>query len=188
MARFSQDRFDELPHDIARVGAHRAPGRRGGGWIAFGWSVVAVAVLTTGGLFALSTLNPDIELFPAASEAPAPTPDVIETMAPVTDPSTIDPEVLDALTITVLNGTPTQGLAADAAEQIGEAGWPAPSAAAADSTAEEETIVYYSDPAYEGYARGIMQAIGAADVRLSDAFILTSITVVLGADYVPPAE
>ncbi|WP_167052462.1 LytR C-terminal domain-containing protein [Salinibacterium sp. ZJ77] len=185
MARFPQDRFDELPHDIARVGAHRAPGRRGGGWVAFGWSVVAVAVLTAGGLFALSTLNPN--LFPTASESPTPLPEVIETMDPVTDPSTIDPEALSGLTISVLNGTSTQGLAAVAAEQISSAGWPTPGAASADSTTEKETVVYYLDPANEGYARGIMQAIGAADVRRTDAFTLTAITVVLGSDYVPPA-
>lgn len=187
MASFPRDKFDDLPRDVSRVGAHRAPGRRGGGWVAFGWSIVAIAVLTTAGLFGLSALNPQIELFPQATETPTPTPDVIETMEPVLDPTTVAPEALATLTISVLNGTPTEGLAARAAEQIATAGWPAPAAAAAGSRDEAETIVYFSNPADEGVARGLMQLVGAADVRLTDAFPQVAITIVLGADYVPPA-
>ena len=31
--------------DLQRVGAHRAPKKRGGGWIGFGWAVLATGVL-----------------------------------------------------------------------------------------------------------------------------------------------
>jgi len=74
-----------------------------------------------------------------------------------------------------------------AADQIAAAGWPDPSRAAASDTTETETYVYYPSAEYEGAARGIMQLIGAVDVRMSDAFPTATITVVLGADYVPPA-
>lgn len=190
MERFPRDRFDELPRGIERVGAHRAPGRRGAGWIAFGWALVAVVVLTAGGLFGLSFLNPDLSIFPAATqtETPEPEPEPEVTAEPVTDPSTVEPELLQQLAIAVLNGTGTQGIGAIAADQIAAAGWPRPATAAAESEAEVETVVYYADPADEGYARGIAQLIGAVDVQLSDAFVISDITVVLGSDYTVPVS
>jgi len=189
MASFPRDQFDDVPHDVDRVGAHRAPRRRGRGWIAFGWATLATAVLVVAGLFALTLFDPKFEVpfLPAESETPSATPTVIQTAEPVTDPATLDPAFLDTITISVLNGTPTQGLSNLAADQIAAAGWPDPSRAAASDTAETETYVYYPSAEYEGVARGIMQLIGAVDVRMSDAFPTATITVVLGADYVPPA-
>ncbi len=189
MASFPRDRFDEIPSDIQRVGAHRVPRPRGRGWVRFGWAVLATAVLVVAGLFAYSLYDPSfhVPFTGQQTEPPVETPTEDPTAEPVTDPTTIDPEVLAQLTIAVLNGTPTQGLSNTAADQIAKAGWPDPSRAAASNQAETETIVYYGDPADEGYARGIMQLIGAADARLSDAFPTASITIVLGSDYAPPA-
>lgn len=189
MASFPRDQFDEIPNDVDRVGAHRTPRKRGRGWIAFGWATLATAVLVVGGLFALSLFDPKFELPFAPGESPTPseTPTQVQTAEPVTDPATLDPALLQTLTISVLNGTPTQGLSNQAADQIAAAGWPNPSRAAASDTDETETYVYYSAPEYEGAARGIMQLVGAVDVRLSDAFPTATVTVVLGADYVPPA-
>ncbi|GMA91366.1 LytR C-terminal domain-containing protein [Homoserinibacter gongjuensis] len=188
MASFPRDRFDDIPHDVDRVGAHRAPRKPGRGWIAFAWAVVATAVLVVVGLFGLSLVNPDFELpfAPGQTESPTPSETVVETAAPITDPTTVDPERLATLSIAVLNGTPTTGLANTAGDQIAAAGWPDPSRAAASATNEEVTYVYYSDPADEGIARGLLQLMGAGDVRLSDAFPAASITIVLGSDYAPP--
>ncbi|MGN6272020.1 MAG: LytR C-terminal domain-containing protein [Protaetiibacter sp.] len=188
MSSFPRDRFDDIPSDVDRVGAHRAPRKPGRGWIAFAWAVVATAVLVVAGLFGLSLVNPAFELpfAPGESETPLPSETVVETAAPITDPTTVDPTKLETLTIAVLNGTPTSGLANTAADQIAAAGWPDPSRAAASANDEKVTYVYYSDPADEGIARGLVQLVGAGDVRLSDAFPAASITVVLGLDYVPP--
>jgi len=188
MASFPRDRFDDIPSDVDRVGAHRAPRKPGRGWIAFAWAVVATAVLVVAGLFGLSLVNPDFELpfAPGESATPTPTETIVETAAPITDPTTVDPARLATLSIAVLNGTPTTGLANTAADQIAAAGWPDPSRAAASANDEKVTYVYYSDPADEGIARGLLQLVGAGDVRLSDAFPAASITVVLGLDYAPP--
>jgi len=187
MASFPRDRFDDIPGDVDRVGAHRAPGRRGRGWIRFAWAVVATAVLTVAGLFLLSTFDPSFKLpFAQETPTPPPTPTVVVTADPVTDPLAVDPEYFAQLTLAVLNGTPTQGLSNTAGDQIAAAGWPNPSRAAASNNEEETTIVYYSNPDDEGIARGIALVVGASDVQLSDAFPIAAITVVLGADYVPP--
>lgn len=188
MASFPRDRFDDIPSGVDRVGAHRSPRKRGRGWIAFAWAALATAVLVVVGLLALSTLDSRFEL-PFGGETPTetPTPTVVETADPVTDPASLDPAYLEGLTLAVLNGTPTQGLSNTAGDQIAGAGWPNPSRAAASNTEEPTTIVYYSNPDDEGAARGIALLVGASDVQLSDAFPVAAITVVLGADYVPPA-
>ncbi|QEO09376.1 LytR C-terminal domain-containing protein [Protaetiibacter larvae] len=191
MASFPRDQFDDVPRDIDRVGAHRAPRKRGRGWIRFGWAALATVALVVAGLFALSLYDPrfEIPIIGGGDEtvAPSDTPTPLETAVPVTDPSTLDPAFLQTITISVLNGTPTPGLSNIAADQIRAAGWPDPSRAGASNTEEPTTFVYYGSADAEGVARGIMQLIGASDVRLSDAFPTATITVVLGADYVPPA-
>lgn len=189
MASLPRDRFDDIPTDVDRVGAHRAPRRPGRGWVAFAWAVVATAVLVVAGLFGLSLLNPAFEIpfMPRETVMPSPSETVIETADPVTDPTTVDPERLATLTIAVLNGTPTTGLANVVGDQIAAAGWPDPSRAAASAHDEELSVVYYADPADEGIARGLMELLGAADVQQSDAFPAAQITIVIGTDYVPPA-
>src|SRR6478609_4233192 len=133
MASFPRDQFDDVPHDVDRVGAHRAPRKRGRGWIAFGWATLATAVLVVAGLFALSLFDPKfaLPLFPSESETPTETPTIVPTAEPVTDPATLDPAFLQTVTISVLNGTPTPGLSNAAADQIAAAGWPNPARAAA---------------------------------------------------------
>ncbi|PZQ90640.1 MAG: hypothetical protein DI534_05420 [Leifsonia xyli] len=188
MASFPRDRFDDIPSDLDRVGAHRGPRKRGRGWIGFSWALLATAVLVVVGLFALAALDPRFQV-PFAPQTPspsAPAPSTAPPAEPVTDPTTLDPAVLAALTISVLNGTPTSGLSNIAGDQIAAAGWPNPSRAGASNTAEPKTIVYYQTAESEGVARGIAQLIGASDVQLSDAFPTAVITVVLGADYVAP--
>jgi len=189
MASFPRDQFDDLPHDVDRVGAHRTPRKRGRGWVAFGWATLATAALVVAGLFALSLFDSRFELplFPEETETPTETAAPIETADPVTDPATLDPAFLATITISVLNGTPTDGLSNQAADQIAAAGWPDPSRASASATDETVTYVYYPSAEFEGAARGIAQLVGAADVRMSDAFPTATITVVLGSDYVPPA-
>jgi hypothetical protein len=193
MANFPRDQFDDIPEDLHRVGAHRAPAKKGRGWFAFLWAILATVILVAGGLFALSRLDPrfslDIPLFQPA-ETPTPTPTPTPTAEPVTDPvgfSTENPELWAALTVSVLNGTPTQGLANVAGDQLAAAGWPDPARANASARDEEATIIYYSSEEYEGVARGMAQLLGVTEVELSEAFPGATITIVLGADYNPPA-
>src|SRR5207344_1138221 len=108
------------------------PGKKGRGWIAFLWAVLATVILVAGGLFALSRLDSrfaiDLPIF-QQEETPTPTPTPTPTAEPVTDPTTLDPEFVAGLSISVLNATPTAGLANQAADQIKAAGWPDPARA-----------------------------------------------------------
>jgi hypothetical protein len=199
MARFPTDRFDRLPSGLTRTGAHRGPRRRGGGWITFAWAALATAVLIGAGVVGLAIVNDKLQLHdligasgPSSSSAtPTPTPSI----TPTTDPS---------LSVTILNGTDTEGLAASVTTAMQDAGWDGTgSPASASSTDFQSTTVYYDDPANEAAALGLAQALfaeataEAADngvtlsaqafrTEQSTQFPGAQLTAVLGADFVGP--
>ena len=184
MANYPQDRVDEVPSGLLRVGAHRAPKKRGRGWIGFGWAVLATAILTVVGLVGLAAFNDQINFdlpFFQSEETPPPTP----TPTPTSEP-TLDP----AVPLTILNGTPTPGLANQLGDALAAQGWAGAaegigSRANAGTRDIEKTVVYYSDPVYEGAARGLVLALGVGDIRLSTDYPGSAVTVVLGSDYQP---
>ncbi|MES2094544.1 MAG: LytR C-terminal domain-containing protein [Actinomycetota bacterium] len=187
MATKPTDRFDSVPDDLLRTGAHRAAPRRGRGWIAFAWAALATGVLFAAGLFGLAVIRGTIELpFAAPSASASPRPSVIPT--PTTLPAKIDP----ALAITVLNGTPTKGLASAVGDNLVKQGWTGASSTIgsrtnAGSTDVATTVVYYTDAANEPAARAMLLSLKVGAIRLSTAYPGSPITVVLGRDYVLPA-
>lgn len=172
--KFPRDRFDAIPHGIDRVGAHRAPARRGAGWIAFGWAALATVVLVAVGIGAVVVFNDRLNFLAPAVSTPSPEPVV-----------TAEPTVAPDIPVLVLNGTETSGLAARAQETLVASGVPVGSTANASENNLTETVVYYATPDLEGAARGVAQFLPEADVRLSEQFaqIGTPLVVVLGADY-----
>lgn len=188
MASFPRDQFDDVPDGDGRVGAHRAPPRRGRGWIAFAWAALATGVLVVVGLFVLSRIDSSFELpsLPLAggnAGSPSASASATPTTVPAAQPSDVPRATLTALTISVLNGTADAQLDDKAGAAIKAAGWPVPTLADASSDSVKTTIVYYSDAAYEGISRGIAKTLGTTRVQLSDAFPGAKVTVVLGSDY-----
>lgn len=175
--KFPRDRFDSIPHGIERVGAHRAPARRGARWIAFGWAVLATVVLAGAGIAAVSVYNDRLE-FGGGEPVPTQTPVV-----------TAEPTIAPDIPVAVLNGTGTSGLAASVGETLTAGGVPVGITSNADTSDIEQTIVYYAAPELEGAARGVLQLLPVGDVRLSEDFAATGmqLVVVLGADYAEQA-
>jgi hypothetical protein len=182
MASIPKDRFDDLPPDLNRVGAHRAVPKGGRGWIAFAWAALACGVLVIAGLVGIAYLgNIDLGLFPPGATA-TPTPTPTPTAEPITDPATIAPERL--ISITVLNGTGDPAAEADVVAKL--AGWPIGTVTQAATSDIETTTVYYSDPLNEDVARGIVLALGAGDIRLIPVEQMPSaapVVLVIGLDY-----
>lgn len=154
-----KDRFDDLPAEHGRIGAHRAENPRMRGGVVLLWSVIATVVLVSLGVFGSMIATGRITLFPT----PEPTVSVAPTAEPVLDTS---------YAVTVLNATPQRGLAAAMRDTVIAAGWPADSVLDGDAGSEDfpTTTVYYATPADEGAARGLAQAIGGADVQLNDVY------------------
>lgn len=186
MATFPKDQFDNLPEDLTRQGAHRAPKKRGGGWIGLLVSIVATAVLITGGLYAVSLVNDSIEFtIPGlgGGEEEVATPSVSATpeVPPILDPADIDKS--RKITITVLNGTAVSGLEKTAGKALTGGKWPVTSTNPSSSSDIQKTFVYYKNPEDEDVARGLVIALGVGEIRESDKFLGAPITIVVGQDY-----
>ena len=179
--KFPRDRFDEIPDDLTRVGAHRAPRPRGRGWMAVGWAALATIILVGAGIFGLSLVNGNIS-FHGPSSSQSGTASTTPTASPT---PTIVPTVNPALSVNVLNGTTTEGLAQKVSDTLTAAGWKIGALANADRTDLASTIVYYGDPANQAAALGVAQSLPGATIQQSTAFSDTGadITVVIGANY-----
>jgi len=178
--RSTPDRFDAIPRDTARHGVHRAPRRKGAGWISFAWGALATGILVTAGMAVLIASSDTISLkdFESIIAAPSATPTASAkaTVAPTVDPAT---------TVNVLNATSTAGLATQVGTKLTTAGWKV-GTKSNSSTPETKTVIYYVQPSLEGAAKGVAQSLGAGTIQLSDLFVQSNagITVVLGSDYV----
>ncbi|WP_104193782.1 LytR C-terminal domain-containing protein [Cryobacterium sp. M25] len=186
---YAKDRFDHLPHSLERVGAHRAPGKKGRGWVAVWWSLGATVLLVGIGVVGLAVLNNNLnfELPGAATTAdsaaePSATPS--DTPAPVPTPAaTVDPDS----TVTVLNGTAGEGIARSVGDVLEAEGWTIEELDNASTEDVQTTTVYYADAALEGAARGVAESLPGSEVLLSSDFAdsAADLTVVVGADYEP---
>lgn len=175
---YPPDRFDDLPDDLERVGAHRAPRRKGGAWIWIGWCALATALLVLVGVLWLSAINGTVDvkgIFGKSSPTPTATPTPTPTIVPTVNP---------ALNVVVLNGTAKDGLAGEIMQKLKDAGWPKISATNADKTDIQKTVVYYSDPKNEAAALGLAKSLPGATVAQTDVYAQTGadLTVVVGAD------
>jgi LytR cell envelope-related transcriptional attenuator len=171
MATTPRDRFDDIPADLARVGAHRAPRPAGRGFVAFAWAALATGVLVGAGVLGLGVIEQHVNAVtpvPSASAA-APTP-------------TIDPNI----DVVLLNATTTNGLAASASAMLQQAGWKVGSTANASATNVKTTTVYYTKSSEAGAAAGLAKSLGITRTALSQQFAVAGqsrLTVVLGSDY-----
>lgn len=176
---YPRDRFDEVPAQPGRVGAHRAENPHLHGWVVFLWAAAATVVLVAAGVFGTLVASGRITL--VAEEKPTPTP--TPTVTAVVDTS---------YSVLVLNATPVEGLAGQITDKIVSAGWaPADvSGGGAGSTDFERTTVYYAYPEDKSAAAGLAKVIGGADLEESDQYLPPNdpdalwLTVVIGLDRV----
>ncbi|QHC56163.1 LytR cell envelope-related transcriptional attenuator [Rathayibacter tanaceti] len=172
-----RDRFDEIPATEGRIGAHRRPPAPHARAIAFAWAALATGVIVLLGFIGLLVIDNRVQFTDVFT---APTDAAGASSAP-TAVATVDP----SLGVAVLNGTATAGLAASAGDALTTAGWSVPTVANANTENVATTTVYYTDPALEGAALGLVGSLGTGSVALSQDFVETgAVVVVLGADYV----
>lgn len=179
MSEYPSDRFDDVPAELGRVGAHRAPAPPSRPWVVAGVIALATGMLVGLGLLALQVIDSGLDLGtpPPVGQPPAePEPEV----TPVTDPTTV--QLPEGFTITVLNGAGIAGLGQSRADLLTAAGWPVGAVTNAAADDIETTTVYYSNPADEAIALGMVELLGVGGIELSDAFPGAPVTIVIGAD------
>lgn len=181
---FPRDRFDDIPAEVGRVGAHRTENPRMRGGVVFLWAAVATIILVAVGIFGTLLVSGRIELFPT----PQPT---------VTPPPVVEPVVDTTYDVLILNATPESGLATQTKDAVVAAGWSADRVQAGDAGSDDfaTTTVFYVAAEDEAAALGLAQAIGGAEIEQSDAYQLSDdpavrqLAIVIGLDRTanPPA-
>ncbi|MCT9821096.1 LytR C-terminal domain-containing protein [Microbacterium sp. W1N] len=154
------DRFDDLPADSARVGAHRAENPRIRAGVVLVWTIVSIVVLVTAGIVGTLLATGKIALAPSPAVSVAPSPNV----DPVVDPS---------YPVLVLNATTRDGLAGQVREQLVGAGWAAGDVTAGEAGSQDfaHTTVYYSNDADQAAALGVAEVLGGARTEQSEAYV-----------------
>ncbi|TPW75555.1 LytR C-terminal domain-containing protein [Schumannella soli] len=188
MSTAPRDRFDDVPHDLTRVGAHRGPAPRGRAWVVFAWAALATGLLVAVGLFTLSRVDSrfSIELpFGSGDSAAAPgaSSSAVDESPAITEPGSVDPAIAETLRISILNASATDDAQDALATKLKDAGWTVSGTADADERDSKATVVYYSGKEYEGVAKGMVKILGTGSIRLSSAFPGAPITIALGDDY-----
>ena len=185
-----RDRFDAVPDDLHRVGAHRAKAHWSRAWINLAWSVGAILVLSTVGLWGLSQVNSDFEFglpfLSAAEEEPdsPPAADAPEAAEPMLDPD---------IAVTVINGTGTSGLSNTVGDFLVAQGWEGAAFGVgarvnASSSDVETTQVIYNNPDNEAAARAMLETLGAGELVMANTYPASPLAVLLGSDFVLPTE
>jgi hypothetical protein len=187
MATYPKDRFDSVPDDLLRTGAHRGPAKRGRGWVAFAWAALATGLIVLIGLVGLAATTGRLSELPFFPTTPTPT----VAVPTITPTPTAVPKLNPTLSITVLNATTTAGLANKVGDALVKEGWGGAalgvgSRANAATTDVKATVVYYSDPANEGAARALVQSLKVGSILLSQVYSASPLTVVIGSDYKLP--
>ncbi|MDF2578547.1 MAG: hypothetical protein K0S49_126 [Microbacterium sp.] len=159
---YPKDRFDELPADTTRVGAHRAENPRLRAGVLLVWAAVAILVLVAAGVVGTMIVTGRIALFPAEPTATA----VVEA------PVEADPVVDTSYPVLILNATSERGLASSLRDTVVGAGWSSDVVDAGEASTHDfaTTTIFYVTAADEGAARGLAQVIGGADVEMSEAY------------------
>jgi LytR cell envelope-related transcriptional attenuator len=171
---FPQDRFDSIPDELQRVGAHRSVPWRGRRWAALGSAALATALLVGLGVLGLLAINDRINFVMPGSTANA-----AATSTP-TD---------KLVSIMVLNGTSTDGLAAGVVDRLGAAGWKGNISATNAPQSATVTTVFYADPSNEAAAQGLAAVVnGKTEESTEYADAGSDLVLLLGSDYAEPAQ
>jgi len=179
--KFPTDRFDDVPPEIQRVGAHRSSGRSASPWLIFAWAALVTGLIVGGSTAYILGSSGKLQafLFPVITPTPTAVPTASPTIAP-------------ALAVNVFNATPIVGLATTVGDQLAAAGVPVGVKSNASVTDTKKTIVFYSTKGAEGAARGVCVALNnTCQIKLTSAYATSQapLTLVLGADYrMPTAE
>jgi hypothetical protein len=188
VTKFPADRFDDKNAAPARVGAHRSSIVRRKWWVAALIAVGSTAAIILAALVGISVIDaknlqdiniPAIGITATPTPTPTPTPTVVGA-----DPTTIPPKELKKIVITVLNGTPQDGLAESVVSLLKTAGWVDLTAASASDTTIKVSVVVYGPETDKAYANGVAASLGIKAVKQSDMYPGANVTVLLGSDFV----
>lgn len=166
--KFPTDEFDMVE---GLGGAHRAKVSVGNRLFASLKYVVATAVLTVGGVFALNVLSQSAKFTGN-----------IDDGASVTTQVVAETYEGDGVGVAVVDATGKSGRAMKVAQQILDAGWNVYGAANAVFGEANQTVVYVNNKSVKDAAKTLLKTIGDYPIKVSGVYA-DPITVIVGKDY-----
>lgn len=184
MANYPRDRFDEVPEDLTRKGAHRSPAPKGHAWRVFLGAAIAVVVLVGLGFIWVRVVSNNVAVNPndlKQSTVPASTAAATKSATPTPTPT---PTANRSASVVVLNGTTRAGIGRGAAAKLTPLGYQVPTPTNAPKNTVQVTTVYYTKADDKVTAEDVAKTLGATKVEESQEFASSgAIVAVLGQDY-----
>lgn len=175
--RFPRDRFDDVPRDRNRVGAHRAENPRLKMGVVLLWALVGLVVLFSAGVVGTLALTDGLPWQQNQEAQPGPEPEV-------------EAKLDTTYTVLVLNASGDDSRTQPVADKIVAAGWPAdlvlPSVASEQDFTE--TTVFYVEDADAPAALALAEVLGVTNIVKDATYAQTQgdekapLTVVIGVD------
>ncbi|UQN15555.1 LytR C-terminal domain-containing protein [Gulosibacter sp. ACHW.36C] len=184
--KYPKDRFDDFPRTLKRRGAHRAPRTWASKFMSWIVAIVAFVLLVGIGVGVMWAIDNQVQFTadmggqeettsPTESSSAGPTPTPTET-----GPSaTVDA----SLSVTVLNGIGTPGLATAGSEAMTSGGWTVGTVADADSFDYQTTSIVVASEDQRGAALGAQETLGFGEISVDPNIAAEgTLVVILGSD------
>lgn len=180
---YPKDRFDDLPGNLDRRGAHRAPRTRGARIASWLWGLGAIALLVVLGLVGMSMIDGVVSRKSDVAVATAPSATPAAPAAPTPTPTQVAPKLDPEVAVSVYNGSGKNGVATKFSKKLKSAGWKIDDVGTSSDAAQDATVVAYAKAEQEAAARQVLQDLGGGSMKL-DATAASNggIVVVIGKD------
>lgn len=173
---YAKDRFDDVPRDRGKVGAHRAEQPRMRGLVVFLWAALAAIVLFVAGLLIVLAI---MGRGPFAGSAIDSNPT-----------SSIEPRLDTSYSVLVLNATPDESRTETVRSELIAAGWDESSIVVSDASERDfkETTIYYALVGDAPVAEAVRDLVDGAVIVMdntyqpADSEDAKQITIVIGLD------
>ncbi|WP_282852332.1 LytR C-terminal domain-containing protein [Gulosibacter sediminis] len=184
--KYPKDRFDDFPRTLKRRGAHRAPRTWASKFMSWIVAIIAFVLLVGIGVGVMWAIDNQVQFtadMGGQEETTSPTES--STAEPSTTPTETGPTAtVDAsLSVTVLNGVGTSGLATAGSEAMTGGGWTVGSVADADRFDYQTTSIVVASEDQRGAALGAQETLGFGEISVDPNIAAEgTLVVILGAD------
>lgn len=183
--KYPKDRFDDFPRTLKRRGAHRAPRTWASKFMSWIVAIIAFVLLVGIGVGVMWAIDNQVQFtadMGGQSETAQPTESAAESTPTPTETgpaATVDA----ALSVTVLNGAGTPGLATSGQNALAGDGWNVVATADADNFDYQTTSIVIPSEDLQGAALGAQESLGLGEISVDPNVAAEgTIVVIMGAD------
>lgn len=185
--KYPKDRFDDFPRTLKRRGAHRAPRTWASKFMSWIVAIVAFVLLVGIGVGVMWAIDNQVQFtadMGGQEETTEPSESSgAETPAPSETPAEPEATVDASLSVTVLNGVGTPGLATAGSEAMTSGGWTVGTVADADNFEYQTTSIVVASEDARGAALGAQETLGFGEITVDPNIAPEgTMVVILGAD------